>query len=160
MFGWKAYLTGAGIFLGAFLLRTGWELARERVWVYFETYYTCPRYNLKEVWVLSQKVSKRYRVPFPPTLELVKQATKKTVFLTEREAQYLGMPYLAGSYFEFPLALLCPRDPKYLLKIAMDLQGLDYEPSYRWCPDGRTLAECPYCHIAVLLDGRIEKRQR
>jgi len=129
------------------------------LWTYFESFYACSRYNLRSVWILSRKVSRRYQVPFPPPVELVKVATKKTVLLTEQEANYLGMPEIAGNYFEFLLALICPRDPKYLLKVAMDSQGLDYQPSYIWHPDARTLAYCPYCRIAVLLDGKIEKRQ-
>lgn len=153
----KAYLFGVSLFVVSFLITTVWELAREWVWTYFEPFYACS-YNLKGLWVLSQKVSRHYRVPFPPPFKLVKQSVKKSVLLTERDANYLGFPEWAGSYMDFPLLLICPRDPDYLLKVAMDKQWLEYSPSYRWRPDARTLAECPYCRLAVLLDGRIEKR--
>ncbi|MER3500439.1 MAG: hypothetical protein C4295_03000 [Candidatus Fervidibacterota bacterium] len=158
MLGRKGYLIGTLLFVVSFLIATVWELTKEWVWIYFEPFYVCSRYNLKAVWVLSRKVSVRYQVPFPPPIEVVKKATKKSVLLTPKEAGYLGMPEFAGSYTDFPLALLCPRDPDYLLKIAMDRQGLDYEPSYLWQPDKGILALCPYCRLAVLWDGRIEKR--
>ncbi|MFA0761234.1 MAG: hypothetical protein HZLCBSQH_001339 [Candidatus Fervidibacterota bacterium] len=157
MLGRRFLLVGALLFFGAYFFTTAWLIVRPMIWTYFEPYFAC-RYNLKALWVLSQKVSRRYQAPFPPPVRWIKMATKKTVMLTEREANYLGMSEWVGSYVDFPLSLICPRDPKYLLKVAMDSQGLDYEPSYLWHPDNRTLAYCPYCRLAVLLDGKIEKR--
>ncbi len=157
MIGKKISLVGVLIFAISYLATIEWNLVKEQVWTYFEPYFAC-RYNLKALWVLSQKVSRRYQVPFPPPVRWIKMAMKKTVMLTEREANYLGMSEWVGSYVDFPLSLICPRDPKYLLKVAMDSQGLDYEPSYLWHPDNLTLAYCPYCRLAVLLDGKIEKR--
>lgn len=154
--GKKAYLIGVLLFMASFFTATVWELAEEWIWIRFEPFYVCQRYNLKALWVLSHRVSRRYQVPFPPPMELVKQATKKPVLLTEREANYLGRPEATGIYIDFPLTFICPRDPGYLLKVAMDTQGLDYKPSYHWNPDRRTLAECPYCRLAVLLDGTME----
>ncbi len=119
-------------------------------------------YNLKALWVVARQCSVRYRLPFPPPLPLVQDFADsgQSVLITEKIANYLGLPYMGGGYTDFRGTLICAQDPDYLLKIAKMTQGLPYEPSYRWCPDERTLAECPYCHIAVLLDGRIERRER
>jgi len=155
----KAFIIGGLLFTITFTFTTVWEITRPLVWIYFEYLYSCSRYNLKSLWVLSRKVSRLYQVPFPPSIKLVKQMTTKSILLTEREVNYLGMPKIfAGNYVDFPLTLICPRDPKYLLKVAMDIQGLDYEPSYIWYPDAQTLAYCPYCRIAVLLNGKLERR--
>jgi len=154
----KFLIVGVLCFFSAYFFTITWLILRPRVWVYLEPFYAC-RYNLKALFILSRKLSKRYQVPFPPPVKLIKMATKKMVMLTEREVNYLKISSeWVGTYVDFSLSLVCPRDPKYLLKVAMDGQGLDYEPSYIWHPDNHTLAYCPYCRLAVLLDGKIEKR--
>jgi hypothetical protein len=53
-------------------------------------------------------------------------------------------------------ALVCPRDPEYGYKAARALNGSPtFQPSYRWNPDARTLAACPFHRIAVGRDGVI-----
>ncbi len=126
---------------------------------------TC-EYNLKALWFLSRRFSQHFQSPFPPpSFEAVKAYVMKRepVMMTRQLAKYLGLEPLLGLiegvYWTFggPI-LVCDWDPKYLLKMAQMQQWLDFQSSYRWRPDARTLAECPYCRIAVLLDGRIEKR--
>lgn len=154
----KQFLCGIVFFTIVLLITTIWTLAIGYSWPNLESYFICP-YNLKTLWILSRKASRYYQIPFPPPIKLVKIMTQRSFLLTEREADYLGISEQVYTYVDFPLSLICPRDPKYLLKVAMDSQGLDYQPSYLWHPDARTLAYCPYCRIAVLLDGRIEKRR-
>jgi len=155
----KVYLIAFLLFVICFLIATMWQIiSKLPLEINIGAYYIC-RYNLKVIWILSQRISRRYQVSFPPPVELVKLTMNKPILLTEREANYLGTSSeWIGAYVDFPLSLICPRDPKYLLKVAMDSQGLDYEPSYIWHPDNRTLAYCPYCRLAVLLDGKIERR--
>lgn len=78
--------------------------------------------------------------------------------LTSKTSTYLGMAGQEGVNQDFRGILICPRDPNYHLKLAKMSQNLPYEPSYQWHPDERTLAYCPYCGLAVLLDGKLEKR--
>jgi len=117
-------------------------------------------YNLKSLWLLSRQVSKHYQLPFPPPFKVVKAYadTRPSVLMTHQISEYLGLGKLEGGYWTFDLILLCARDPDYLLKMAEMTQGLPYEPSYRWLPDARTLAECPYCRLAILLDGNLTIR--
>jgi len=150
---------GIFIFLFLFLWNTvgeiwGWrkgaELAKE---------ISC-EYNLKSIWILSQRYSRLYKVSFPPPFQAVKEYIEKrqSILLTKKISEYLGLGKLEGAYWTFDAILVCSKDPKYLLKMAKMSQDLPYEPSYQWCPDRRTLAYCPYCGLAVLLDGKIEKR--
>lgn len=117
-------------------------------------------YNLKALWLLSRHASIRFQYPFPPPYKFIRHIadSRQPVLLTRQTAEYLKMPQLAGVYANFDSILLCARDPDYLLKMAKMSQNLDYEPSYLWHPDAKTLAYCPYCKLAVLLDGRLEKR--
>jgi hypothetical protein len=153
----RIYTVGVLFFIISFFGTIAWELLKGWIWIYFEPLYVCS-HNLRIVYVLSRRISQRYQLSFPPPIDMLKRSMRKSILLTQQEADYLGMSELEGVYIEFPLALICPRDPDYLYKVAMDSQGLDYEPSYIWHPDNRTLAYCPYCRLAVLLDGKIEKR--
>jgi hypothetical protein len=73
--------------------------------------------------------------------------------------KFLGLPIgWEGTYIDFRGILLCARDPDYLLKMAKMAQRLPYEPSYRWLPYANTLAECPYCRLAISLDGKLTAR--
>ncbi len=121
-------------------------------------------YNLKSLWFLSRRVSHQYHLPFPPPFKVVKDKyvyRGEPVLMTRQLVEYLGLEGLAeGAYWTFKTILICAKDPKYLMKMAKMQQSMDYEPSYRWCPDERTLAECPYCQIVILLDGRVERRKR
>ncbi len=121
-------------------------------------------FSLKSLWFLSRQVSHHYRFPFPPPFKAVKAYVDKrpSVLMTRQIAKYLGFGHVAGrtegAYWTFDAILVCAKDPKYLPKMAKMIQSLDYEPSYRWQPDARTLAYCPFCRLAVLLDGKLEKR--
>jgi len=152
-----------GIGILAFFLPLLWHTGRQ--WwkgikvVELEKEPAC-EYNLKALWLLSYRVSKRQQLPFPPSFKTVKAYidTRPSILLTRQISEYLGLGKLEGAYWTFDAILVCAKDPKYLLKMAKMSQDLPYEPSYLWCPDTRTLAYCPYCGLAVLLDGKLEKR--
>jgi len=99
---------------------------------------------------------------FPATIALVQRFwvdSGRSVLLTPDMQKFLDLPaFSEGTYMDFRGILLCARDPDYLLKMAKMAQGLPYEPSYRWLPDARTLAECPYCRLAISLDGKLIER--
>lgn len=151
-------LIGIVIFLLPFAIETGRHWWR---WTHPQLFPACG-YNLKALWLLSRRVSSHYQLPFPPPLRVVKLHyidSGSPLLVTQRMAEYLGMSQQSvGVYTDFRGILLCIREPTYLLKMARMSQGLDYEPSYLWQPDAKTLAFCPFCRLAVLLDGRIEKR--
>lgn len=154
------HVIGIGIFafLLPFLLHTGQGLWQWRqAWEEKEP--SC-EYNLKALWLLSRQVSRRYQLPFPPPFKAVKRYVeiRPSILLTRQISEYLGLGKLEGAYWTFDVILVCAKDPKYLLKMAKMSQNLPYEPSYRWHPDSRTLAYCPYCGLAVLMDGKLEKR--
>lgn len=153
----KAILMGVGIFLFSFLTTVVWMTWKGRLKVSENNLSICA-YHLKSLWLISRRISNRYRIPFPPHFGLVSSLVNKSFLITEREANYLGMPEISGTYMTFSGILICPNDPDYLFKLAMLEQGLNYQPSYQWRPDNRTLAYCPHCHMTVLLDGTIEKR--
>ena len=158
-------IIGVGIlvFLLPFAFHTGkkwwqWEQALK-----METESSCD-YQLKALWLLSRRVSQIYRLPFPPPFSVVKEYADKrqSILLTRQISEYLfgigKLGKLEGVYWTFDLILICRREPDYLLKVAKYTQHLPYEPSYRWLPDARTLAECPYCRLAISLDGKLERR--
>ena len=144
-------------FLITFGSKTGQHLFRWWRAIHIEPY--C-EYNLKALWIVSRKCSVRYRVQFPPPLKLVQDFVDsgETILLTPRISGYLGLAGREGTEIDFRGSLICVRDPNYPLKIAKMSQNLPYEPSYLWHPDARTLAYCPYCGLAVLLDGKLERR--
>ncbi len=156
---WKVISVGVLLFLITFGLTTG------RLWLGWqeqsEIKPAC-RYNLKALWLVARICSVKDRVPFPPPLSIIQNYwvdPGREVFLTPDMVKFLRLPeFVEGSYWEFRGILHCARDPNYLLKMAQMAQGLPYEPSYRWLPDAKTLAECPYCRLAVSLDGKLVKR--
>ncbi|MFA0753329.1 MAG: hypothetical protein IMHGJWDQ_001100 [Candidatus Fervidibacter sp.] len=152
-----------GIGILAFLLPFLWHTGRQW-WEWIrspeaEKEASC-EYNLKALWLLSRKVSHLYRFPFPPPFKAVKAYVEKrpSILMTRQIAEYLGLGKLKGAYWTFDAILVCAKDPKYLLKMAQMAQDLDYHPSYQWHPDAKTLAYCPYCRLAVLMHGKLEKR--
>jgi len=157
----KVTVVGFVIFGTVFALQTGYlwwqwkkgiELAKES---------SCD-YQLKALWLLSRKLCNEYRLPFPPSFPTIQAYANRrpSVLMTRQISQYLfGTDKLEGGYWQFSLILICAKDPKYLMKVAKASQNLPYEPSYLWHPDARTLAYCPYCGLAVLLDGKLEKRE-
>ena len=153
----KIILSGVGIFLFSFSMAVIWVTWKEKSRVSESAFSACA-YHLKSLWLISRRISDRYQTPFPPHFSHVSLLMRKSFLITEREANYLGMPEISGTYMTFSGILICPNDPDYLFKLAMLEQGLSYQPSYQWRPDNRTLAYCPYCRMAVLLDGTIEKR--
>lgn len=150
---------GIVIFFVAFIAATG------RLWfiwhIWQKTLQIEPNcaYNLKALWVVARHCSVKGRIPFPPPFKIVRNFidSGESILITERIANYLG-EHSFGQYRDFRGILVCANDPKFLLKMAKMTQGLNYEPSYQWCPDARTLALCPFCRLAILLDGRLEKR--
>ncbi len=161
MTAWKVVGVGVLLFLVTFGLMTGrWWLEWEEQ-EQLEIEPACD-YNLKALWLVARICSVKDRVPFLPPLSVVQNYwvdTGQGVFLTPDMVRFLGLPKQSeGSYTDFRGTLLCSRDPNYLLKMAQMAQGLPYEPSYRWLPDAKTLAECPYCRLAVSLDGKLVKR--
>ncbi len=148
---------GLLLFVGMFCLKTGQHLLN---WQRAKNVAPYCEYNLKALWVVSRHCSVRFGTPFPPPLETVQTFVDsgQPILLTPRISEYLGYPHHEGMHVDFRGTLICARDPKYALKMAKMSQNLPYEPSYQWCPDRRTLAYCPYCGLAVLLDGKIEKR--
>lgn len=153
-----AVTIGIGLFLLAFGFKTGQHLLRWQMETNIVPY--C-EYNLKALWVVARHCSVKYRLQFPPPLKTVQTFvdTGQTILLTPRISDYLGYQHQEGVHVDFRGILICIRDPKYPLKIAKMSQNLPYKPSYFWCPDSRALAYCPYCGLAVLLDGKIEKRE-
>jgi len=150
---------GALLFLVTFALTTG------RWWWNWQTQLKIEpacSYNLKALWVVARLCSVKDKVPFPPPLPLVQRFwvdSGRSVLLTPDMQKFLDLPaFSEGTYMDFRGILLCARDPDYLLKMAKMAQGLPYEPSYRWLPDARTLAECPYCRLAISLDGKLIER--
>ena len=153
-----------GVSILAFLLpfafqtiKKWWQWERELT---METESSCD-YQLKALWLLSRRVSQIYRLPFPPPFSVVKEyaGKRQSILMTRQISEYLfGVGKLEGAYWTFDLILICRRDPDYLLKAAKYVQHLPYEPSYRWFPDARTLAECPYCRLAISLDGKLIER--
>lgn len=155
-------VVGIGIFcfLIVFTLYTGniWWIWKHKFEI--EKNSDCS-YNLKALWLLSHRISKHYQLPFPPPFKIVKTYIERprSILMTPQISEYLGLGKLEGGYYwTFIGILLCSKDPKYLVKMAKMSQNLNYEPSYIWHPDTRTLAYCPYCGLAVLLDGKLEKR--
>ena len=147
--------------LFAFLIPFGFETGRYWIgWQSAEKIEPACDFNLKALWVIARHFSIRHRLPFPPPLKTIQKFIDSgySILLTSKTASYLGSFYREGDYIEFRGILLCARDPNYSLKIAKMTQGLEYEPSYHWSPDARTLAYCPYCGLAVLMDGKLEKR--
>jgi hypothetical protein len=150
---------GALLFLVTFALTTG------RWWWDWQTQLKIEpacSYNLKALWVVARLCSVKDKVPFPPPLPFIQRFwvdSGWSVLLTPDMQKFLDLPALSeGTYMDFRGILLCARDPDYLLKMAKMAQGLPYEPSYRWLPDARTLAECPYCRLAISLDGKLIER--
>jgi hypothetical protein len=118
-------------------------------------------YQLKALWLLSRKLCKENHIPFPPHFHVIQDYANRrpSILMTRQISQYLfGTDRLEGAYWQFSLISICAKDPKYLVKVAKASQGLPYNPSYIWHPDARTLAYCPYCGLAVLLDGKLESR--
>lgn len=150
-------LVGSFAFLLSFGFETGKHWIRWQRGVKIEP--ACD-FNLKALWVIARHCSVRYRLSFPPPPKIIQTLVDSgySLLLTSRTATYLGSFYREGDHVEFRGTLLCARDPDYSLKMAKMTQGLDYQPSYQWHPDSRTLAYCPYCGLAVLLDGKLEKR--
>lgn len=153
---WRVALVGVSIFFAVFSIATGY------LWFLWQrSDYILPAcdYNLKALWVVARHCSVKYRLPFPPPQKVVQNFVDSgtSIFVTPRIASYLDLPFPEGS-IDFRGAFLCARDPSYLLKMAQMTQGLAYEPSYQWHPDAKTLAYCPYCRLAVLMDGKLEKR--
>ncbi|MFA0761229.1 MAG: hypothetical protein HZLCBSQH_001334 [Candidatus Fervidibacterota bacterium] len=159
MTSWRVIVVGALIFLVTFCLATG------RLWLRWQgesiVNPSCP-YNLKALWFVARLCSVKDKVPFPPPLPFLQRFwvdSGREVLLTPDMRKFLDLPaFSEGTYMDFRGILLCARDPDYLLKMAEMTQGLPYEPSYRWLPDARTLAECPYCRLAILLDGNLTIR--
>jgi len=150
---------GALLFLVAFAIATGrWW----RDWQAQLKIEPACSYNLKALWVVARLCSVKDKTPFPPPLPFIQRFwvdAGREVLLTPDMQKFLELPALfKGTYWDFRGILLCARDPDYLLKMAKMEQGLPYEPSYRWLPDARTLAECPYCRLAISLDGKLERR--
>jgi len=148
-------VTGVCLCIGVFCLKTGQHLFEWRRMARIIPY--CD-YNLKAVWVVARHCSIKYQMQFPPPLKIVQDFSDSgdAILVTPRTSIYLQSE--AGVALDFRGILICVRDPKYPLKMAKMSQNLPYEPSYLWCPDTRTLAYCPYCGLAVLLDGKLEKR--
>ncbi len=159
MASWRVFMIGALAFLLPFGLKTGqrwrnWHIALDLI-----KQPTC-RYNLKALFVVARLCSNEDRFPFPPPFHIIQGFwvdSGRPVLMTPEIGKFLGF-VSEGTYINFRGILLCARDPKYLLKGAMRAQGLPYEPSYRWRPDALTLAECPYCRLAITLDGRLRER--
>jgi len=153
----SAVVIGLCLFVGAFSLKTGQNLL-----AWWQATHIVPScdYNLKAVWIVARHCSVKYRLQFPPPLKTVQTFADsgQNILLTPRISAYLGLIGGEGGHLDFRGTLICVRDPKYSLKMAKMSQNLPYEPSYLWCPDTRTLAYCPYCGLAVLLDGKLEKR--
>ncbi len=97
-----------------------------------------------------------------PKLGAVIQVLGRPFLITERESEYL-MPEAEEHYAQYAGpsldALLCTEDPAYGEQIGVAMAGdPGVRPSYVWCPDTRTLAHCPFHRLAVLRDGRLERR--
>lgn len=152
-----AIVVGICLFLLTFGFKTGQHLLRWRRETDIASY--C-EYNLKALWVVARHCSVKYRLQFPPPLKTIQTFvdTGQTILLTPQISDYLGYQHHEGVHLDFRGILICARDPKYPLKIAKMSQNLPYEPSYLWCSDPRILAYCPHCGLAVLMDGRLEKR--
>lgn len=148
---------GICLFVGTFGLKTGQYTIE---WLKEVHIVPSCDYNLKAVWVVARYLSVKYRLQFPPPLKTVQAFADsgQAILLTPKTFDYLGLKGLEGAYMDFRGILICVRDPKYSLKMAKMSQNLPYEPSYLWQPDRRTLAYCPYCGLAVLLKGKLEKR--
>lgn len=159
MTSWRVIVVGALIFLVTFCLATG------RLWLRWQgesiVNPACP-YNLKALWLVARLCSTKDHFPFPPPLPVIQRFwvdSGQGVLVTPEMQKFLGLSTRSeGTYIDFRGILLCARDPNYLLKMAKMTQGLPYEPSYRWRPDVRTLAECPYCRLAISLDGKLTTR--
>ena len=159
MTSWRVITGGVLIFLVTFGLATG------RLWLRWQkgsVVNPACHYNLKALWLVARLCSVKDKVPFPPPLPFIQRFwvdSGRSVLLTPDMQKFLDLPALSeGTYMDFRGILLCARDPDYLLKMAKMAQGLPYEPSYRWLPDARTLAECPYCRLAISLDGKLIER--
>lgn len=152
-----ALLVGICLFLTAFSIKTGQHLGKW--WRAINLSPQC-EYNLKALWVVARHCSIKYRLQFPPPIKVVQTFVDsgQSILLTPRTSTYLGLLGQEGVAIDFRSTLICTLDPDYLLKLAKMSQNLPYEPSYLWCPDSRTLAYCPYCGLAVLLDGKLERR--
>jgi hypothetical protein len=152
-----AVLIGLCLFVIAFGLKTGQHLLEWWRAAWIAPY--CD-YNLRALWVVARHCSVRFRLQFPPPLKTVQifVDSGQPLLLTPKTSTYLGMAGQEGVQQDFRGILICPRDPKYHLKLAKMSQNLPYQPSYQWLPNGHTLAYCPYCGLAVLLDGKLEKR--
>lgn len=159
MTSWRVIVVGALIFLVTFCLAT------ERLWLRWQgesiVNPSCP-YNLKALWLVARLCSVKDKVPFPPPLPFLQRFwmdSGREVLLTPDMRKFLDLPASSeGTDMDFRGILLCARDPDYLLKMAQMTQGLPYQPSYRWLPDARTLTECPYCRLAISLDGKLTTR--
>ncbi|MCS7266182.1 MAG: hypothetical protein NZ805_15295 [Armatimonadetes bacterium] len=148
---------GMCLFIAAFGLKTGQHMIEWLGGIHIVP--SCD-YNLKAVWVVAHYLSVKYRLQFPPPLKTVQAFADsgQSILLTSKTSTYLGLMGQEGTHLDFRGILLCALDPKYSLKMAKMSQNLPYEPSYLWQPDRRTLAYCPYCGLAVLLEGKLEKR--
>ena len=159
MTSWRVIAGGVLIFFVTFGLTTG------RLWLRWQKGSTIEpdcSYNLKGLWIVARLCSVKDRFPFPPPLPIVQRFwvdSGREVLLTPDMQKFLGLPIgWEDTYINFRGILLCARDPDYPLKMAKMAQVLPYEPSYRWLPDARTLAECPYCRLAISLDGKLMAR--
>ncbi len=160
MGGSRVLLIGLVVLLTAFLVQTGyqWWLWKEKTKVAQES--SCD-YQLKALWLLSRKLCRERHIPFPPSFSIIQAYVDRrpSILMTRQISEYLfETDKLEGAYWQFALILICAKDPKYLVKVAKSMQHLPYQPSYLWHPDARTLAYCPYCGLAVLLDGKLERR--
>ncbi len=146
---------------GSFLV--GWLLMSSvQLWSVWHHPVRACRSSLQVVYVAAHKVKKDLRGTIP--LESVKRILRDGFRLDEEDDQYLSEGRKLGRYvgsrvISQQISLLCPSDPGFAVKVVMIKSPvLDFEPSYRWCPDDRTLAYCPYHHYAMLRDGTIERR--
>jgi len=153
-----ALVVGICLFLAIFSVKTGQHFVG---WWKATNISSYCEYNLKALWVVARHCSVKYRLQFPPPIKTVQTFVDsgQSILLTPRASTYLGFLGQEGVTVDFRGTLICARDPGFLLKLAKMSQNLPYEPSYIWHPDARTLAYCPYCGLAVLLDGKLEKRE-
>lgn len=147
----------AGSFLVGWLLMSSVQLWR--VWRY--PVMAC-KSSLQIVYVAARKVRKDLRGTIPT--QAVKRILRDGFRLDEADDKYLSEGRKPGRYvgskvMSQQISLLCPSDPDFAVKVVMlKSPVLDFEPSYRWCPDDRTLAYCPYHHYALLRDDTTERR--
>lgn len=149
------------VFVGMFLL--GWmSTSGAQLWRLRHSPLESCRTSLRIIYLAAKGLEVGDSQSAVP-LNQVKRKLREGFRLTEEDDKYLfeGRQGRRGGsvIMSQQISLLCPSDPDFAVKTVMIKSPvLDFEPSYRWCPDDRTLAYCPHHHHALLKNGTIERR--